>query len=103
IANVQAASAKPAINLNGKDLEGWTVDLGDALYARLGEAPVDLTDIETAHLRKYSELSANIKRRIIMAHNVTFKRIIDENVLRYSHECAYQFRLPYLPRPVVTD
>jgi hypothetical protein len=103
IATSQAQSTKSGINLHGKGFEGWTVNLGDALYARPGEAPVDITDIETAHLGKYSELKANIKRRVIMAHNVTFKRIIDKNVLHYSHECAYQFRLPYLPRPVVTD
>jgi len=103
VASAQAAFTKPGINLHGKDFEGWTVDLGDALYSRPGEALVDITDIETVHLGKYSELRANIKRRIIMAHNVTFKRIIDENVIHYSHECAYQFRLPYLPRPVVTD
>lgn len=101
---VQAAPSKSGINLGGRNFEGWTVELGDGLYFRPGEeSPVDITDIETVHLRKYSELRANVKRRVIMAHNVTFKRIIDENVIRFSHKCAYQFRLPYLPRPVVTD
>jgi len=104
IASVKASSAKPVINLSGRDFEGWTVELGDGLYFRPEEElPVDITDIETGHLGKYSELRANIKRRIIMAHNVTYKRITDENVMHLSHKCAYQFRLPYLPRPVVTD
>jgi hypothetical protein len=102
-ANVQAASNRTGINLRGKDLEGWTVDLGDALYWRPGEAPVDITDVETVHPGRYSELRANTKRRVIMAHNITYKRVIDQNVLNYIHRCSYHFRLPYLPRPVMTD
>lgn len=103
IPNVQAVSNRPGINMSGRNFDGWSVDLGDALYSRLGEASVDLNDIETTHLGKYSELRANIKRRVIMAHNVTFKRIIGKNVMHLSHKCAYQFRLPYRPRPLVTD
>ncbi len=103
ITSVEAAFNKPGINLSGKNFDGWTMDLGDALYSRPEDAPVDITDIETAHLRKYSELRANIKRRVIMAHNITYKRIIDDNAINYIHKCAYQFKLPYLPRPVETD
>jgi hypothetical protein len=103
IANVQAMSAKPGINLSGKNFKGWKMDLGDALYSRPEDAPVDITDIETVHLKNYSELRANIKQRIIMAHNITYKRIINDNLINYKHECAYQFKLPYLPHPVGSD
>ncbi len=81
----------------GTNLSGWEVALGDALYARPGEPPVTISDIETVHETAYSELRANIQRRIIMAHNITFKRIIDNEALQFIHTCTYKFRLPYLP------
>jgi len=114
-ASAQAAPTMLGINLSGTNLKGWKWELGDALCPPLippeppapprcpGEAPVDITDIKTVHRDYYSELRANIKRRVIMAHNVTYRRIISEKMLLYSHVCVYQFRLPYLPRPVVTD
>src|SRR6478672_9120877 len=66
----------------GPNLAGWKTELGDALYVRSGEPPVDSSDIQTVHYPSYSELCANIKRRIIMAHNITFYRIIDTTALR---------------------
>jgi hypothetical protein len=103
IENVIAAPKKPILNLKGIDLAGWTVDLGDALYARpVEEAPVDISDIETVRLRRYSELRANINRRVIMAHNITYKRIIDNDLLNYKHTCSYQLKMPYLPLPDVS-
>jgi hypothetical protein len=72
--------------------------LGDAIYARPGENPVTIADIANLHPNMtYSELRANINRRIIMAHNITFKRIIDPAALNYIHTCTFYFRLPYLP------
>ena len=82
---------------SGADLSGWTVVLGDGVYAAPGEAPVTIDDIETAHDGTLSELRANILRRRIMAHNITYRRIRDSSAFDFTHlfECA--FRLPYLP------
>jgi hypothetical protein len=82
----------------GPSLAGWKTELGDARYARSGERPVDSDDIQTAHYPSYSELCANIKRRIIMAHNITFYRIIDTTALQTVHTCGYKFSLPDRPR-----
>jgi len=86
----------------GPDLSGWEIALGDALYARDGEPPVTLDDIETVHESGYSELRANIQRRIIMAHNITFKRFVDDEAFQFIHTCTYKFRLPYLPLPDIS-
>lgn len=82
----------------GDDLSTWDVTLGDAIYARVGEPLASVDDIETIHLSTQSELRANINRRIIMAHNITFKRFIDKVAFQYIHTCGYKFRLPYLPQ-----
>jgi hypothetical protein len=87
----------------GANLQGWTVALGDAIYARSGEPPVTIADIATLHYPTYSELRANIHRRIIMAHNITFKRIIDPAARTYIHTCTFYFRLPYIPSPDVNS
>jgi hypothetical protein len=81
----------------GADFTGWEVALGDAIYARAGEDPVSILDIETANEGAYSELRANIQGRIIMAHNITFKRVIAPQALSFIHTCSYSFRIPYLP------
>jgi hypothetical protein len=94
---VQAESSKAPILYQGTDLTGWKVKLGDALYAAPGELPVDITDIKTVHLGGYSEVRANVKRRVVMAHNITCKSITDPNALNYIHTCSIWFRLPYLP------
>jgi len=83
----------------GKNFAGWEIALGDAIYARAGEAPVSLADIETVNEDDYSQLRANIQSRIIMAHNITFKRIINSRARKFVHTCTYDFRLPYLPIP----
>ena len=85
-------------SFQGKNLDGWNVVLGDALYVRAGEAPVSLADIETLHPTSlFSELRANINRRVIMAHNISFKRVIDPFARNYIHTGTFKFRLPYLP------
>lgn len=81
----------------GPNFVGWEVVVGDGIYAAPGEPPVSISDIETIHYSTYSELRANIHRRRIMAHNITFKRIIDDNAFEYVHTCRFKFRLPYLP------
>jgi len=92
-----AAACTPTKRYQGRDLSGWEVALGDALYARAGEDPVTLDDIETVHAGGYSELYANVRRRVIMAHNITFKRIVDDEAFQTIHTAAFRFRLPYLP------
>jgi len=62
----------------GTNFTGWDIVVGDGIYAAPGEPPVSLNDIQTIHYSTYSELRANVQRRRIMAHNITFKRIIDE-------------------------
>lgn len=87
----------PSRYCEGPNFVGWEVVVGDGIYAAPGEPPVGLNDIETIHYSTYSELRANIQRRRIMAHNITFKRIIDDNALEYIHTCGFKFRLPFLP------
>lgn len=85
-------------SFHGTNLAGWNVVLGDALYVRAGEPPVTLADIETLHpTSRFSELRANINRRVIMAHNITFKRVIDPFARNYIHTATFKFRLPYIP------
>lgn len=81
----------------GPNFVGWEVVVGDRIYAAPGEPPVGISDIETIHYSTHSELRANIHRRRIMAHNITFKRIIDGNAFEYVHTSGFKFRLPYLP------
>ena len=91
---VQADSVKAPILYQGPSLAGWTVTLGDALYPPGG---VDESDIGTQHFPGYSEVRANIKRRVIMAHNITYKNITEPNAFNYIHTCSVSFRLPYVP------
>lgn len=96
---VQAESAGAPAVYQGVNLAGWQVKLGDALYNAPGEPPVDPADIKTVHFSGYSEVRANVKRRVIMAHNITYRTITDPNALNYIHTCSVSFRLPYLPAP----
>lgn len=81
----------------GTNFVGWEIVVGDGIYAAPGELPVNLNDIQTIHYSTHSELRANIQRRRIMAHNITFKRITDDLALQYVHICRFKFRLPYVP------
>ena len=81
----------------GVNFAGWNIVVGDGIYAALGELPVSLKDIQTVHYSTYSELCANVRRRRIMAHNITFKRIKDKFAFQYVHLCRLKFRLPYVP------
>ena len=93
----QAESLTAPGPYHGPNLAGWKVKLGDALYAAPGELPVDKWDIKTVHFPAYSEVRANVKRRVIMAHNITYKLVINPNAFKYIHTCSVSFRLPYLP------
>ncbi|MEM2002700.1 MAG: hypothetical protein QXT77_08660 [Candidatus Methanomethylicaceae archaeon] len=81
----------------GTNFAGWETVVGDGVYSAPGEPPVNLNDIQTVHYSTYSELRANIQRRRIMAHNIAFKRVIDDLALQYIHICGFKFRLPYVP------
>ena len=99
--------AQASISLSPKEfsdfsLNCWEIALGDACSAGPGEPPVSLADIETVHHlsspeRSYSELFANVDRRRIVAHNITFYRVICDAAFQYIHTCGYKFRLPYTP------
>lgn len=83
----------------GTNLEGWTVVVGDGVQAMPGEAPVGREDIETLQNEGFSEIRANVRRRRVMAHNITFRRITDDAALRSIQTFGFKFRLPYLPVP----
>jgi hypothetical protein len=96
---VQANQAEALPLYQGVNLAGWSVKRGDSEYAAPGEPPVNNTDITTLHPVGYSEVRANIKRRVIMAHNITSKLLINPGAFNYIHTCSVSFRLPYLPVP----
>ncbi|HLF90792.1 MAG TPA: hypothetical protein VI451_17735 [Anaerolineales bacterium] len=92
----QAVPLDANIVYQGVNLKGWQVKLGDALYPPDDVFP---SDIKTVHPTGYSELRANVNRRVIMAHNTTCKKIINPAALTSIHTCSVSFRLPYLPIP----
>lgn len=87
----------------GSDLSGWTTVVGDGLYFAPGEAPVTQADIATINYGAYSELRANILRRRIMAHNITFRRVTDSTAFDFVHSFEFEFMLPYVPSMSNTD
>ena len=96
---VEAQPAEASTPYEGVNLAGWLVRPGDARYRAPGEPPVDATDIATIHTPGYSEVRANVKRRVIMAHNITYKLITHPGAFNFIHTCSVSFRLPYLPLP----
>jgi hypothetical protein len=97
LTNGSVAAALSRKVYKGFDLAGWRVVVGDAVCTAPGELPVGLADIRTLNYGNYSELRANVKKRKIMAHNITFKRITNANALRYVHTTQVKYKLPYLP------
>lgn len=99
--SVKAKSAQASsgqITYQGADLTDWNTVVGDGLYVAPGQAPISENDIETVNYGTHSELHANVLKRGIMAHNIAFSRVIDDQAFNYTHLCEYQFRLPYLPQ-----
>jgi hypothetical protein len=82
----------------GPNLENWHTSLGDALFPA-GEVVFD--DIHTEHVAgadahaPCSLLCANVDRRPVMAHNITYLRRRHEDLLDRAHHCGYEFRIPY--------
>jgi hypothetical protein len=96
VASFKTGNLMPRI-YSGRNLAGWEVVVGDGLYTAPGEPPVNSDDIETVHYSDYSELRTNIQVRRVMAHNITFKRIVDNDSLKYVHTAIVKFRLPFQP------
>lgn len=92
-----ALASSGQITYQGTDLTNWNTAVGDGLYVAPGQAAIDDNDIETVNYGTHSVLHANILKRGIMAHNIAFNRVIDDQAFNYTHLCEYQFRLPYLP------
>lgn len=90
-------STTPSTVISGTDLNGWTTVLGDGLYTVAGQTPVNSGDIATAHAGVSSTLRANVLRRGVMAHNITYKRQTDTTLFDSVHAVQYSFRLPYMP------
>jgi hypothetical protein len=99
----EPSPAGKARKLSGRNLRGWKVVLGDAVYTAPGESEPDAEDIETIHTRSHSELRANIRKRRIMAHNITFKKVTADGALACAHACGYEFRLVRVPSKTEGD
>jgi len=102
LATVSQSSTSAATSLqerrySGTTLNGWEVILGDSLYAPPPEPKVTLEDIETDDYSDYSEVRANIKKRRIMAHNLTYFESWDTDAFEFQHSFRFQFKQPYLP------
>lgn len=82
---------------SGSDLTTWETVVGDGLWTAPGETAVNNNDIQTINTGQLSELKANVQNRGIMAHNITYKRFIDDDAFNFVHTCTLKFRLPYLP------
>lgn len=91
--------AEPLRTMAGADLSDWEIEVGDGIWTADGEQAVTRADIETAHLGDRSRLQANVAERAIMAHNITFRRILDETALGFLHLASFEFRVPTLLDP----
>jgi hypothetical protein len=92
-----AVSTQPLWQASGSDLSDWETVLGDAVYTAPDQAAVSGNDISTVDSGAFSTLVANTARRGVMAHNITFKRVVDTTLFDSVHTVGFQFRLPYLP------
>lgn len=85
----------PIAVLSGRNLDEWPVVVGDGIHAAEGEAPVGSDDIVTDNLSYHSVLRANVERRAIMAHNITYMPVWANSALDRHHFARYRFRLPH--------
>lgn len=83
-------------NYGGLNFEGWNVVIGDANYTMPNEAPITINDIETEHQDSISILSANVDNRYIMTHNITYKKVVSNDLLEMKHRATYKFKIPYV-------
>ncbi|WP_075602100.1 hypothetical protein [Saccharicrinis aurantiacus] len=87
----------------GTNLENWIVNVGDGNYSLPPEPEVDINDMCTVDNQSESVLKANVLNRRVMAHNITFKRIVDPAGLTDNHFAKYKFKLPYSISTANTD
>lgn len=92
-----AAEAAPRRKLSGRNLDGWETVVGDGVFAATGQRAVNGTDIGADHFSRYSKLSANSNERGVMAHNITYHRVIDGAALLMMHDASFEFRIPFVP------
>ncbi|WP_064967861.1 hypothetical protein [Tenacibaculum ovolyticum] len=81
---------------SGTNLNNWIVNLGDGNYAALDENPVSITDIKTINRTKKSILKTNVLNRRIMAHNITYRKIVDSTAMTDTHVAIYKMKIPYV-------
>lgn len=93
----RVAAAGHVTSLAGADLRGWRVVVGDGIWTASGERAVSTDDIGTAHRGTYSELSANVQRRGVMAHNITYLPMSNVDELKMTHRATIDFRIPAVP------
>jgi hypothetical protein len=87
----------------GSDLLGWTTVVGDGVYAAPGEAGVSTDDIAVTNSGGFATLSANTRRRVVMAHTLAFTRVTDLAATSARHEVGFLFRMPYVPEVAAPD
>ncbi|RZU50709.1 hypothetical protein EV385_2489 [Krasilnikovia cinnamomea] len=92
-----AMAATTPVTDTGTDLAGWTTVVGDGIYAAAGQAPVNAADITTEHRGADSRLRSNILNRGIMAHNITYKPVVDASMMTLVHQASYSFQMPFVP------
>jgi len=80
---------------SGLSFSGWDVVVGDANYVVSGEYPITINDIGTLNTDSMSVLSANLEGRKIMTHNITYKKIVGNDLFQMRHKAAYEFKIPY--------
>ena len=93
-----AAMGLTALQFSGATLADWKTVLGDGLWTAPNQVPVNSADIQTDQAAAKSILRANISHRGVMAHNITYKSLIDQAMFEYIHTTSYEFRLPYIPQ-----
>ena len=81
---------------SGTNLNNWIVSFGDGNYVAPGETPVSITDIKTVNRTKKSTLKANVLNRRIMAHNITYHKIVDSTAMTDTHVASYKMKIPYV-------
>ena len=91
------SASGPTASLSGADLTGWRVVVGDGIWTAAGERPVSEGDVATQHRGTYSELFANVQRRGVMAHNITYLPMPNVDELKMTHRASIDFRVPAVP------
>ncbi|GLY07051.1 hypothetical protein [Actinoplanes sp. NBRC 101535] len=93
-----AAPAQAAtVTESGKNLAGWTTEVGDGVFAAEGQAAVNSADITVENRAADSRVRANILNRGVMAHVISYKRVTDTSMMKTVQKANYQFAMPYVP------